>query len=295
MKPYDVVGLGIASLDLIGVIASEPQIGAKQPLAAWVEDGGGPAATAMVTVARLGGRALLCTAVGTDPYGARIVAGLEREGVATAGVQALPGSSHVAFVLAEPGRDRRTIWWHNDRQVLDAFVPDRAQIASASALLIDTHMPEAAATAARWMREAGGLVMIDAERVKDATLSLLPLCDLLVVSERFGRESTGEERPDAAALALRRRYDRTALVTCGANGCWCAHNGELFHTPALPVEPVDTTGCGDVFHGALLFAILRGDDLRRAIRFASIVAALKTRALGGRAGIPTLEEVNQFT
>lgn len=293
MKNYDVVGLGVASLDLIGVIEAEPLIGAKQQLTRWVEDGGGPAATAMVTVARLGGRALLATAVGTDPYGARIIAGLEREGVAIAGVQTLPGSSHVAFVLAEPGRDRRTIWWHNDRRVLDAFVPDRAQITAARALLIDTHMPEAAATAARWMREAGGLVMIDAERVKDSTLHLLPLCDLLVVSERFGRESTGEDQPDAAAVALWRRYTRTALVTCGAGGCWCAHDGELFHTPALPVEPVDTTGCGDVFHGALLYALIRGDDLRRAIRFASITAALKTRALGGRAGIPSLDEVDQ--
>lgn len=293
MKPYDIVGLGIAALDLIGVAQAAPLIGAKQQLAAWAEDGGGPAATAMVTVARLGGRALLATAVGDDPYGARIIAGLQREGVSTAGVQTLPGSSHVAFVLAEPGRDRRTIWWHNDRRVLDAYVPDRAQITAARALLIDTHMPAAAATAARWMRAAGGLVMIDAERVKESTLSLLPLCDLLVVSERFGREATGEERPDAAALALRRRYDRLALVTCGAAGSWCAHGDELFHTPAMAVEPVDTTGCGDVFHGALLFALLRGDELRRAIRFASVTAALKTRALGGRAGIPTLEEVNQ--
>jgi sulfofructose kinase len=197
-------------------------------------------------------------------------------------------------VLAEPGRDRRTVWWHNDRAVLDKLHLDRELITAARALLIDTHMPEAALTAARWMRLTGGLVMLDGERVRDGTLDLLPHCDLLVVSDRFGRDATGLDEPWAAARALHSRYERLALVTCGAEGSWCAHEGELFHTPAFEIEPVDTTGAGDVFHGALLYALLRGDAVRDAVRFASAAAALSCRGLGGRGSLPTVGEVEDM-
>ncbi|NTU79866.1 MAG: sugar kinase [Chloroflexales bacterium] len=288
---YDVVGVGIASLDLIGVAATEPQLGAKQPLSIWIEMGGGPVATALATIARMGGRAALAGAVGNDPYGARILAGLREAGVDVGAVSVRPGGSHIAFVLAEPGRDRRTVWWHNDQAVLTGLSLDRDLITSARALLIDTHMPDAALTAARWMRTTGGLIMIDAERVRESTLELLPHCDLMVVSERFGREATSFAEPWEAARALHSRYGRLALVTCGVEGSWCAHEGELFHTPAFEIEPVDTTGAGDVFHGALLYALLRDTPLREAIRYASAAAALSCRALGGRGSLPTIGEV----
>jgi ribokinase len=276
---------------MIGVAATEPQLGAKQSLAGWVEMGGGPVATALATVARMGGRAALVGAVGDDTYGARIRDGLRTAGVDVEALATCPGSSHVAFVLAEAGRDRRTVWWHHDRAVLGAVHLDRDLITSARALLIDTHMPEVAIVAAEWMRATGGLVMIDAERVREHTLELLPYCDLLVVSERFGREATGVDEPWEAARALHSGYGRLALVTCGAEGSWCAHEGELFHTPAFEIEPLDTTGAGDVFHGALLYALLRGDAVRDAVRYASAAAALSCRGLGGRGSLPTVGEV----
>ncbi len=291
---HDIVGLGIASYDLIGVAGAEPELGRKQPLASWIEAGGGPVATALVTLARLGARTAFLGPVGNDAYGPRILADLQAEGVDISGAQVRPGASHVAFVLAEPGRDRRTVFWHNDLQVLADFVPDRARISAARALCLDTHLPAAALTAARWMRAAGGLVLIDAERVRDGTLAILPHCDLIVVSERFAREATSLADPAAAVQALHAQYGVLAAVTSGAKGSWCAHQGELFHTPAFAVEVIDTTGCGDVFHGALLFALLRGDPVRAAFRFASAVAALKCRAVGGRAGIPRLAEAEGF-
>lgn len=288
---YDVVGIGVASLDLIGVAAAEPQLGAKQQLAGWVEMGGGPVPNALAALASLGGRAAMLGAVGNDSYGARILAGLRAVGVDTSAMQVRPGSSHVAFVLAEPGRDRRTVFWHNDPGVLAGLTLDRALISSARALALDTHAPAVGLQAARWIHASGGLVMIDADRVRPGTLELLPHCDLLVVSERFGREVSGEAEPGAAAVALQARFGRMSIVTCGAAGSWCAHGGECFHTPAFPVEPVDTTGAGDIFHGALLFAVLRGDEARRAVRFASAAAAISCTAPGGRGRLPTLAEV----
>lgn len=288
---YDVLGLGIASLDFVGVAAAEAQLGAKQPLAAWIEAHGGPVATALVVLARFGMRCCMAGAVGDDGYGERIIADLRSEGIATEGMQIYPGGSHVAFVLAEPGSGRRSIWWHNDRTVLDRTALNRDLIASARALHIDTHMPGPALCAARLMHKTGGLVMIDAERVSDGALDLLPLCDVQIVSERFGREATGHTDPASAARALNARFGGVSVVTAGERGSWCATPDDFFHTRAFPVEAVDTTGAGDVFHGAFLYGLLSDLPLRETARLAAATAALKCRAPGGRAGIPTLTEV----
>src|SRR4051812_40685657 len=99
MPRYDVVGIGVPTQDYIGLVETEPQLGAKQRLKQWIEAGGGPVPTALVTLARLGSRACLIGAVGDDPYGQQMIADLQREGVFTEGVRAYPGSSSVAFVL----------------------------------------------------------------------------------------------------------------------------------------------------------------------------------------------------
>ncbi len=289
---YDVVGLGVATLDFIGVATQEPRLGMKQSVAEWMEFGGGPVATALVTLARLGRRTCMLGAVGNDMYGQRIIADLQQEGVATSGMQVRPGRSHVAFVLAEPGRDRRTIWWYNDRAVLDNVTIDLDLVRSARVLHIDTHLPAAALEAAHVMHQAGGLVMIDSERFKETTLELLPHCDFQIVSERFGRETTGEEAADQAARALHKRYGSVVVVTAGASGSWCVSRDDAFHTPAFAVPVVDTTGAGDVFHGGFLYGLLQGWPLRQTARFASAAAALKCRSAGGRAGIPTLPEID---
>jgi sulfofructose kinase len=288
---YDVIGLGICAYDLIGVAADVPQFGKKQPLAQWLEVGGGPVPTALVTLARLGARPCMHSPTGNDSYGAKIVAELEREGVATAGMQIHPGSSHLAFALAEPGQDRRTIFWHNDPAVLRAFVLDEALVCAGRALLLDTHLGVNAVRAARLANEAGKIVMLDAERVREHTMEVLPWCNVQIVSENFARQVTGEEDRFMAARALHERYGQLVVVTGGADGSWLVGQGEAFHCPAHTVEVVDTTGAGDVYHGAFLYGLLQGWELGRVARFASVTAALKCRALGGRAGIPQLEEV----
>ncbi|WP_322511786.1 PfkB family carbohydrate kinase, partial [Chloroflexus sp.] len=154
----------------------------------------------------------------------------------------------------------------------------------------DSHLP-AAIPAAQQVRAAGGRIMIDAERVKPAVMELLPLCDDIVVSANFARAVTGLSDLAAATRVLHERYQRLVVVTAGEAGSWAYAGDEIIHTPAFPTQPVDTTGCGDVFHGALLFALLRNDPLPAALRFASAAAALKTRGLGGRSALPTLAEI----
>lgn len=241
---FDVLGLGVASLDFIGVAAQPPTLGAKQPVAEWLEAGGGPVPTAMVTLARLGLRTCMAGAVGDDMYGQRVLDDLQQAGVATDGMQVRPGRTHVAFVLAEPKTDRRTIWWYHDRSVFDTLELDADLVRSARVLHVDTHLPYTAIRAARVMQAAGGLVMLDAERIREGTLELLALCDVPIVSENFSRAVTGEADPALAAWILHERYGRLIVVTSGERGSWCVGRGESFHTPAFQVDVQDTTAPG---------------------------------------------------
>jgi ribokinase len=84
------------------------------------------------------------------------------------------------------------------------------------------------------------------------------------------------------------------VVTLGRQGCLCLSRGDVFRQPAFSVPTVDTTGAGDVFHGGFIYGLLRRWDLPTTVRFASAVAAIKCQHLGGRAGIPTLHEVEDF-
>ena len=153
---------------------------------------------------------------------------------------------------------------------------------------------EANLTAARWAREAGITVVLDADVVKPHIPELLELTDYIVASERFAREFTGETDVKRAAGRLLRDGVTAVVVTAGDQGSFCASREIEFHCPAFQVKVVDTTGAGDVFHGAFDFGLLRGWDLQRTIRFASAVAAMTCRHPGGRAGIPALGEALAF-
>ncbi len=127
----------------------------------------------------------------------------------------------------------------------------------------------------------------------------------LITSHAFATDFTGIADPAVSAKSLLDAGAglvvprRIAGVTCGDRGSWFAtSDGDEFHQPAFtPPNPpgvVDTTGAGDVFHGAFSFGLAQGWDPRRCARFASAVAALKCTRLGGRAGIPTCAQAEQL-
>jgi ribokinase len=178
---------------------------------------------------------------------------------------------------------------------------DRDYITAAEALHLDGFHYEAALAAAGWMRAAGKPVMYDAAKhTGEASDSwrahvgaLVRACDVLVSGSGFAQALSGEGGRWEAMGALLGMGPRIVVQTEGEDGCYTVTAGECFHTPACAVEVVDTTGAGDVFHGAYLFGLLKGWDLPKTARFACAVAALKCAHLGGRAGIPTYEEVKE--
>lgn len=292
MRP--VVGLGQCSWDLLGRVAAYPQVDQKSDLQQFAEQGGGPVATALVTLARLGLPTAFLGTLGGDHYATSIRESLQAEGVDLSLLQQdHQGTSQVSFIAVDPS-GRRTIFCHKGARRPFSLTSEASElIGAAAALLLDGGEAEAALAAARLAKEQGIPVLLDGGSLREATRALLPHCSELVVSEKFARQLT-PDGPEAALELLHRQGARTVVVTRGGQGSLGREaGGKLVVCPAFPARVVDTTGCGDVFHGAYLFSLLRGDRLPERLRFASVCAALKAQQLGGREGIPRLEEVQR--
>lgn len=291
-----VIGLGQCSWDLLGRVAEYPPVDEKAELLDFVEQGGGPVATALVTLARLGAKASFFGSIGADSYGTRIADSLDAAGVDISQLQTDPaGSSQLAFIAVEQQQGRRNIFCHRGaRRLFCLNERGRQDIVAAAALLLDGTEPAAAFEAAMLAQACQVPVVLDGGSLRDSTLDLLPYCNHLVVSQKFaGQLCPG--RPEAALDRLLESGAEVAVVTLGARGCIARDRaGTRIACPAFDVDVVDTTGCGDVFHGGYLYGLLAGQPLAERLRFASACAALKARQPGGRQGIPGLLEVEEL-
>jgi len=282
---------------MLGRLAEYPPADAKTELSETLIQGGGPVATALVTLARLGVDTAFLSRVGDDDFGVRTRSELLAEGVDCRGLLTDPArSSQFAFIAVEEGSGRRNIFWsRGSARPLTPTEVDPALIRSCRVLHLDGLQLEASLAAAGIAREAGVTTVLDGGTFREGTAELLPLVDHLVVSEKFALQVGGGKEPRLALEALLGFGARAVTVTVGEKGCHTlSRAGEAFHQTALPVTVVDTTGCGDVFHGGYIYGLLQGWELRRTVRFAAACAALKARALGGRTAIPRLKEVEKL-
>ena len=294
---FHVIGLGTVCWDFVGSVERYPALDEKQALSALIQQGGGPTATGVVAVARLGGRAAIWGRIGDDDFGAKIVAEFHAEGVDTSRLQRATGkSSQFAFCVAQQGTGHRSIFWKpGDAGDMPPSSLDREALLDCRCLLLSAGHAEAALQAARWAREAGIPVVVDLERPRPGGEELLRACDYPIVPHDYATEVCGIDDPLAAGRRLSERLGGLVIITRGAEGSVAFRGGEVHMQPAFAVTPVvDTTGAGDVYHGAFAYGLALGYGLEENMRFASAVAALKCRALGGRTGIPTFDEVQRF-
>ena len=300
-KKYDVVGVGCCAVDYLGILPRFPQMDEKLWMDEFTKQGGGMVATALVAAARLGAKPCYVGRVGNDEFGRFVVEEMQREGVDTSEVELVEGTSaRVAFVFVDKNTGARTILIPTqDIPPVEARHIKPEQILAGRMLLIDP-LETGAIRAAEIATEGGVPVVIDAEYHGDDPGRILDYCTHIIASESFAHYYAKIEDYRKAADFIfeeqsRLSEDKIVLVTLGDRGCYCLSKDGSFELPAFQMDHVvDTTGCGDVFHGAYVYGILQGWGLRRTAEFASAVSALKTRKLGGRAGIPTLAEVTEF-
>lgn len=296
-RPYDVVGLGEVSVDYLCVVPRIPGTADKVRMSKFDAQGGGQIATAMVACQRLGLRTKYLGKVGDDRWGPWSIQALAGEGVDVAGVRVVPGASTQLGVILidEHSGERTVIWQCDDAMVLHPAELGRDEVTQGRVFHVDATGLAGGLEPLRWAREAGAVTSIDIDHLLPTTEEALRLVDLCVVPAGFPEELTGKPDLESAMRAMQRMApDSLVCVTLGVEGCAALDGEEIVREPAWRVRAVDTTACGDVFHAAFIYAALAGYPLRRAMRFANAAAALKTRALGGRPGIPTLREVEAF-
>lgn len=286
----DVFGLGQCCVDYLGRISEYPPPDVKCELLDLVEEGGGPVATALVALSRWGWRCAIAGVVGDDQLATGIRARLDREGVDTNGLlERRGGDSQFAFIVAEPGTGRRTVFWRRPTgPPLAPVEVDLDRLRSARVLHTDGLFIEAALTAARAARTAGVEVSVDAGSLREGMLELAELSDHFIASGVFAASFQRDLSPIEVCQRLAERGPRVVAVTLGSLGYVAMADGAEISGSAVQVEAVDTTGCGDVFHAGYLHGLLQGWGVRERLDFGAWAAAQVATRLGGRAGIPSI-------
>ncbi|HWQ37727.1 MAG TPA: PfkB family carbohydrate kinase [Burkholderiales bacterium] len=293
-----VICVGHAALDRIFTVDSWPADSGKIAATRYEECGGGMMANAAVTIARLGGTALLWGPTGEDAVAAAVRAQLHAEGVDVENLRGFEGktTSHSAVLIDRRG-ERLVVGYRGSALAAPADWLPLGAVASADAVMVDVRWPQGAAAALGAARKAGVPSILDGEVApQDVLDALTRLADHVVFSERGLAQFGGADYEGGLRRALKHGA-RVACVTRGKGGAlWLEHDAPraLRACPAVEVPVVDTLGAGDVFHGAYTLAIAEGDTVGEAIRFASVAAAIKCTRPGGRAGAPTRAEVMEF-
>ncbi|MFQ5753322.1 MAG: carbohydrate kinase family protein, partial [bacterium] len=161
-------------------------------------------------------------------------------------------------------------------------------------LFLDHYFTEAGLAAANWIKANGGMVVVDAERPVPEFEPILTLADYIIAARKYAEAETGVSDPQKAAQILQEEFGNVVVVTAGENGSFCQTPEQSLYQAAYSVNLVDTTGAGDVYHGAFMVGLLENWPLQKILEFSSAVAAMKCRGLGGRASIPTRKEVIEF-
>ena len=310
------VGIGVAAKTVLCVghavqdhvyrLPRLPVGGSKNRATGFSSVGGGPAATAAVAIARLGGRARLAARVGDDPVADEIERELRGHGVDCAQLRRFAGraSSRSAVVVDDAGE--RMIINHTDPAMpADPAWLAQVDLADVDAVLADVRWPEGAALLLARAKAAGLPAVLDAD-VPLPPGSTLPRAathvafSLAGLRDHLGLAADAPLDAEACAAGLQRIARETGAwcaVTLGAEGVLhagaAARGGvaaAVAHSPAFPVTPVDTLGAGDVWHGAFALALAEGCDEASAVRAASAAAAIKVTRAGGRAGAPSRAE-----
>jgi ribokinase len=251
----------------------------------------------MAALSRLGVPCRFSSVVGDDREGAAIRQSLMDEGIDVSAVVARPGSlSQKAFVVIDPSAGTRTIFWKKpsgDPLRQEELPPDFLQ--GAAFLLLEGGMKDVSLFAAREARKAAVPVMLDAGKTREWMPELARLCDYVVASEEFARDMLGwKDDPTSFQQEVRKQGLKTTTITLGSRGSVTFADAAVISCPAFPVDVVDTTGAGDVFHAGYVYGLLQKWPLERTVRFASAAAALQCSKVGARAGMPTFSDVQRF-
>ena len=294
-----ITGVGAAVLDYLNLIEAYPQEEGSTHITQIIRQGGGACATAVVAAKRLGMYGQMIASVGDDEIGKEILDGLDNEGIDTTMIEVVPGgTSPHSEIMVNPETGTRTkfvcsstlppIEWNEDQI---------AVIKNSDILHVDGTRYDNAMAAIEIAKQNHILVSVDGRHMEkdlEKNRKMAEQADILIMSAPYSRMVSGTGTAEDGLAYFADRGPKVLISTQGTHGCLAWIDGHVEVFPGYSVKAVDSTGAGDVFNGAFIAAYMRGYDVRQAIRYATIAAALKCTQIGGRAGIPTDKEIVSY-
>jgi len=291
----DVVGVGENSIDLVYRIPAVLTADGKQPITSYRESAGGQVATALCAAAALGLRTSYVGTFGSDEHGQMVRQQLAARGVDVAWAPVRPVRNRRAVVIVDETSGSRSILWERDPALaLTAGDLPRSIIAAARVLHVDDVDVDISLQAAAIARAAERVVTADIDQITARTGALVDAVTHPIMARHVPSALTGEDNLERALRSLRQPHHALLAVTLGSRGAMLLVNDAVHHAPAPPIHAVDTTGAGDVFRGAFIYALLRGDTPEAILRFAAAAAAVSCTREGAIDSVPTLAEIEQL-
>ncbi|MGB8430950.1 MAG: PfkB family carbohydrate kinase [Pseudolabrys sp.] len=288
---------GIAVQDIIMRVQNFPAPGTKVAASEFIVTGGGCAANAAVTIARLDGRVAFAGPLGgsDDAASNRILSDLAKEGVDCAGVERVDGGTASVSLILLDATGEKTIATRRGVNLNNVLPKDPAGlVADATAVLVDNRFPEFVTAVCRAAQGRKIPIVIDLDQATKLDDPLLALGTHVVASTEALFGMTESNDYEDALKTLSTHLSSFVAITDGPKGVYWLEGGELRHLPAFNVDVIDSLGAGDAFHGGFTLALVEGRPLPDILRFASATAALKCTKFGGASGAPMRADVEAF-
>jgi sulfofructose kinase len=294
---WDVVGVGENSMDHVLRLPALPSPGeaTKLQIRSSTHEPGGQVVTTLCTCVAMGLRASYIGAFGSDGDGERVRHALAARGLELGDSVVRPVANRSATILVDERNGDRVVMGHRDAAL--ALTPEmlsRPALTHARLVHVDGVDEAASIEAARLGREAGAQITCDLEAIGPRTGELLRELTVPILAQGLPEAITGERDPEQALRRLDAPHARLRCVTLGAQGALLVDGDRVYRAAPPRVDVVDTTGAGDVFRGAFVVALLRGDAPAVILQFANAAAALSCANPGALGGVPTLGAVEQL-
>ena len=292
MKKIDVLCVGATSYDFVFGVKHHPLADEKTTSDIFVSCGGGPAANAAVAVAKLGLTSAFCGYLGKDVFGQLHLQEMQAAGVHTDFIILGDRPTPISTVLVKPDGKRTVVNHRANKEYISPKSIDISHL-NPKVLLFDGHEPEVTLSLLQYAQRNKIPAILDAGSVHEGTSALYDKADYLICSQKFSREITGETDPESALKKLF-NHNKNVIITLGKEGLIWKTEAGSGSLPAYSVNVVDTTGAGDVFHGAFACCLARGKEWKYALQYSSAAAAISCSKLGARIGIPDKNEVDKY-
>lgn len=292
------VCVGHSTFDTTLPMENYPVENTKNRINKHIECGGGPASNGGYLLAKWGMETTMVSIVGDDYYGDQVIKDFEEIGANTEYLIKYPNHhTSSSYIIANMNNGSRTVITAKRDPILKLDRP--VEIYDADVILIDGEHPKTAREVLK--KNPNAISVLDAGRLNEHTRSLGKLVTYVVCSHDFAEEFSGKKTDIRDFNTLKeiyrelKRYFRTnIIITLEANGSFTEIDGKFKIIPSVKVKAIDSTGAGDIFHGAFTYFIGMGYPLEEAIRYASITGAISVTRIGSRFSIPLLSEVLEY-